>query len=205
MADADVAQTPVPEQDVPAPPRRSPVAAALPFLVTAGAAVLLSLLLQFWLFPRPPAAPVVSPTATPSATVPSATPPSQPPPLTPVAPAPTIAPAAESLLRLEVLDLQAENRRLWSTIYLLRTVAQLDDALVSLQANDPAETDRILVAAYRSLDQAYAFSAEQEKGPLDTFRLQLSLIRDDLRLRPEGLDRRLRQLRRLVLSLVDAE
>lgn len=204
MADADLAQPPVPEQDVPAPPRRSPLAAALPFLVTACAAVLLSLLLQVWLFPRNPAALVANPTTTVSAPGASATP-TSPLPVPSVTPAPTIAPAAESLLRLEILDLQAENRRLWSTIYLLRAVAQLDDALVSLQANDPVETDRILVAAYRSLDQAYAFSAEQEKGPLDTFRLQLSLIRDDLRLRPEGLDRRLRQLRRLVLSLVNAE
>ena len=110
---------------------------------------------------------------------------------------------AEGVLRLNILDLQAQNRQLWSALYLLRAVAQLDDALVALQANDLDEADGLLLTVYRSLDRAYAFSAEQEKGPIDAFRLQISQIRDDLHLRPEGSDRRLRQIRRLVLSLVD--
>lgn len=202
MSDTEQLPAPVPE---PPPVRpRSPYLAALPFLLTAGAAVLLSLLIQFWLMPRPLAQSLPTPTpsgvATTSVTTPTVA--LAPSPL-PTGPVPTLAPATESLLRLELLDLRAENRRLWSTIYLLRAAAHLDDAIATLQVNDPVETDRTLLAAYRSLDQAYAFSAEQEKGPIDTFRLQLSQIRDDLRLRPEGLDRRLRQLRRLVLSLVD--
>jgi hypothetical protein len=32
---------------------------------------------------------------------------------------------------------------------------------------------------------------------------EIALLRDDLDLRPEGADRRLRQLRRLVIALVD--
>ncbi|MFV9507337.1 MAG: hypothetical protein AB4911_22525 [Oscillochloridaceae bacterium umkhey_bin13] len=199
---SDTVQSPVPEP--PPPPTRPRYLAALPFVLTAGAAVLLSLLLQLWLLPRPVAQPDSTPTAsltaTPVASTPTVAPATSPVPTVPV---PTLAPASESLLRLELLDLRAENRRLWSTIYLLRAAAQLDDAIATLQVNEPNETDRTLLAAYRSLDQAYTFSAEQEKGPIDTFRLQLSQIRDDLRLRPEGLDRRLRQLRRLVLSLVD--
>ncbi len=110
---------------------------------------------------------------------------------------------AEGVLRLNLLDLQAQNRQLWSALYLLRAVAQLDDALVALQANDLDEADGLLLTVYRSLDRAYAFSAEQEKGPIDAFRLQISQIRDDMHLRPEGTERRLRQIRRLVLSLVD--
>ena len=110
---------------------------------------------------------------------------------------------AEGVLRLNLLDLQAQDRQLWSAIYLLRAVAQLDDALVALQANDLDEADGLLLTVYHSLDRAYAFSAEQEKGPIDAFRLQISQVRDDMHLRPEGSDRRLRQIRRLVLSLVD--
>ena len=110
---------------------------------------------------------------------------------------------AEGVLRLNLLDLQAQDRQLWSALYLLRAVAQLDDALVALQANDLDEADGLLLTVYRSLDRAYAFSAEQEKGPIDAFRLQISQIRDDMHLRPEGTERRLRQIRRLVLSLVD--
>ena len=117
---------------------------------------------------------------------------------------PTATPLpAEGVLRLNLLDLQAQDRQLWSALYLLRAVAQLDDALVALQANDLDEADGLLLTVYRSLDRAYAFSAEQEKGPIDAFRLQISQIRDDMHLRPEGSDRRLRQIRRLVLSLVD--
>jgi len=108
------------------------------------------------------------------------------------------------VLRLEVLDLEAEDRRIWGALYLLRAASQIDDATTALQSNDLDEVNRILLNARRSLDRAYSASAEQEKGPIDTFRLQISQIRDDLHVRPEGLDRRLRQIRQLILSLVDA-
>jgi hypothetical protein len=175
------------------------MAAALPFVVTAVVAVLLSLLLQWLLFP-PVTASLPPPDAAPTVNTPvvAFTPPPQPP-----TPTPGAAEPGASLLRLAILDLEAQDRRLRSALYLLRAVAQLDDALVALQANQFAEADRALLLVYRSLDQAYAFSAEQDKGPIDTFRLQLSQIRDDLPLRPEGADRRLRQLRGLMLSLVD--
>jgi hypothetical protein len=181
--------------------RPSRLAAALPFVITALVAAALSLGAQALLFPRQPLA-VIAPTAQPTTTsAPAGTP--APPTLTaaPTA-APTPAPA-EGVLRLDILDLEEEDRQLWSALYLLRAASQLDDAVAALQVNDLDEADRTLLTAYRSLDRAYAFSAEQEKGPIDTFRLSISQIRDDLRLRPEGADRRLRQLRRLILSLVD--
>lgn len=186
----------------PAGQRRRPAfVAALPFLATAVAAVLVSLLAQAMLWPRPPAAvPTLAanptaqqpPTAAPAATAPPAT-----------SPAPTTTGSEDRVLSLQILDLEAENRRLWSAVFLLRAASQLDDSITALEGNDIAEADRTLLAVYRSLDQAYDFSAEQEKGPIDTFRLELSSIRDDLRVRPEGADRRLRQLRQLMLSLVD--
>jgi hypothetical protein len=107
------------------------------------------------------------------------------------------------VLRLEILDLEAADQRLWAALYLLRAASQIDDAVVTLQGNDLDEADRILLTAYLSLDRAYTVSAESDKGPIDTFRIQLSRIRDDMGLRPEGIDRRLRQLRQLILSLVD--
>jgi len=166
--------------------------AALPHVLTATLAVAVTLSLQ-WLWLRPPA---------PATTAPPATPP--PPTPAPATVAPAGAPPPDgSVVRLEVLDLQAQDRQLWSALYLLRAASQVDDAVAALQRNDLVEADRTLLTAYRSLDQAYAYSAEREKGPIDTFRLQLSQIRDDLHLRPERLDRRLRQLRQLMLSLVD--
>lgn len=107
------------------------------------------------------------------------------------------------ILRLEVIDLEEEDRRLWTALYLLRAAAQIDDTIVVLQVNDFGEADRTLMAARRSLDRAYELSSEQDKGPIDSFRLQAGQIRDDLGLRPEGADRRLRQLRQLILALVD--
>jgi hypothetical protein len=40
------------------------------------------------------------------------------------------------LLRLVVLDLEAEDQQLWSAIYLLRAASQIEDALNALQNND---------------------------------------------------------------------
>ncbi|MBX0327746.1 hypothetical protein K2Z83_08660 [Oscillochloris sp. ZM17-4] len=150
----------------------------------------------------PTAAPAAAATTAVADTPPSPTAPPQATPA-PATPAPSALPADESILRLQVLDLEAADRRLWSAIYLLRAASQIDDSVVALQANDLDEVDRTLLNARRSLDRAYAFSAEQAKGPIDTFRLQISQARDSLRVRPEGLDRRLRQMRQLILSLVD--
>ncbi|WP_238613241.1 hypothetical protein [Candidatus Oscillochloris fontis] len=174
----------------PPPPR---LRAALPYLLTAVAAVFVSLLIQMTLLqPAPALVPSPTPLPLPSPTRLAPTP--QPSPL----------PADERVLRLALLDLEAEDRHLWSAIYLLRTASQIDDALLAVQTNDLEAARRALLNARRSLDQAYAVSGEPQKGPIDTFRLQIGQIRDDLYLRPEGLDRRLRQMRQLILSLVDA-
>jgi len=194
--------------DAPAPRRPRLLAAALPYIATAVAAVLCSLLIQAATGPAaPPATPqssavgVLPPTsastdAADRTTVSRET-------SAPITPSPSALPTDEGGLRLAILDLEAANRRLWSAIYLLRAASQIDDAIVALQSNDLDEVDRIMLNARRSFDRAYAFSAEQEKGPIDTFRLQIGQARDDLHIRPEGLDRRLRQIRQLVLSLVD--
>lgn len=168
----------------------------LPHALTAALAVVVTLGIQ-WLWLRPPAtAPAPAATAAPATPAP---PTAAPPP----AVSPGTTPPDGSVVRLEVLDLQAQDRQLWSALYLLRAASQIDDAVAALQRNDLVEADRTMLTAYRSLDQAYLYSTEREKGPIDNFRLQLSQIRDDLHLRPERLDRRLRQLRQLLLSLVD--
>lgn len=79
----------------------------------------------------------------------------------------------------------------------------LDEAVQALQRNDMSEADRALMTARRALDRAYQLSVEPQKGPIDSIRLQISQIRDDLGVRPEGADRRLWQVRRLILALVD--
>ncbi len=106
-------------------------------------------------------------------------------------------------MRLAILDLQAENTQLRATTHLLRAAITIDEAIQVLQRNDFAEADRALMTARRALDRAYQLSAEPQKGPIDAIRLQISQIRDDLGVRPEGADRRLWQVRRLILALVE--
>ncbi|NTW00505.1 MAG: hypothetical protein HGA19_04265 [Oscillochloris sp.] len=191
------------EPTLPAPRWRVALAAALPYISTAVAAVLCSLLIQATLRPSVPISPIQQTTIVAVGTATAQLSPTSEIGETSAAVAPSTIPADESVIRLEVLDLEAEDRHLWSALYLLRAASQIDDAVVTLQSNDLDAVDRTLLNARRSLDRAYTFSAEQEKGPIDTFRLQISQIRDDLRVRPEGLDHRLRQIRQLILSLVD--
>ena len=199
----------IPEPNAPAPRRRALFSVVLPHLLTASAAVLIALLIFFALPSRTTVAPQLVATITPPAAAPTAA--DQPAlalsPLpepseviaTPARP----ASADEGVLSQEIIDLKDENRQLWSALYLMRATMQLGDLEVALQNNDLAEVERLLLTVRVSLDAAYTFSAEQEKGPIEAFRLDLGRISDDLRLRPEGLDRRLHELSRLVLSLVD--
>ncbi len=188
---------PVGSADVPSSWRLR-LLATVPFVITALLAVALSLLLQRMVATS--AEPILL-VATATAPLPLSSPPSVRPTALPSVVA-TVTPP-DRVLNLAILDLEARDRQLRSALHLLRAVAQLDDALVALQTNQLDEAERTLLLVYRSLDRAYTFSTEQGKGPLDTFRLQIGQIRDDLRIRPEGIDRRLRQLRGLMLSLVD--
>ncbi len=167
-----------------------------PHLLTVIASLLLFTAIHAWLFPAPqPAAPQFA-TVTPAPTVP-------PTPLP--TPLPTFPPTPldDGLLRLTILDLQAENAHLRTATQLLRAAMTLDEAVQALQRNDMSEADRALMTARRALDRAYQLSVEPQKGPIDSIRLQISQIRDDLGVRPEGADRRLWQVRRLILALVD--
>ncbi len=167
-----------------------------PYLLTVVVSVALALIGQRWLFPPPAPTPPLIATVTPAPTAPP----------TPIpSPQPTIIPAPldDGLIRLTLLDLQAENTRLRAMTHLLRAAITLDEAVNLLQRNELNEADRALMTARRALDRAYQLSSEPLKGPIDSIRLQISQIRDDLAVRPEGADRRLWQARRLILSLVD--
>lgn len=167
-----------------------------PHVLSIAASVGIFLMMYYWVLPAPaPAAPQIA-TVTPIPTV-------LPTPLP--SPQPTLPPAQldDGLLRLTILDLQAENAQLRAATHLLRAAITLDEAVQALQRNDFAEADRALMTARRALDRAYQLSFEPQKGPIDSIRLQISQIRDDLGVRPEGADRRLWQVRRLILALVD--
>lgn len=167
-----------------------------PHVLTIAASLALFLVIHYWVLPAPaPAAPQIA-TVTPAPTVP-------PTPLPSPQPALPLAQLDDGLLRLTILDLQAENTQLRAATHLLRAAITLDEAVQALHRNDFAEADRALMTARRALDRAYQLSVEPRKGPIDSIRLQISQIRDDLGVRPEGADRRLWQVRRLILALVD--
>lgn len=176
--------------------RQQRLRALLPHLFTALFAVLISLGIQALLRSPPPqplqgaAATSPAPTPVPSATASST-------------PLPSLQTDTQ-VLNQEIIDLRAEQQSLRSALYLMRAANLLADAESALSSNSIDEVERLLLTARVSLDHAYSISAEQEKGPIGEFRLQVGRLRDDLRLRPEGLDQRLRRLRADMLSLIDA-
>ncbi len=118
---------------------------------------------------------------------------------------PTATPPDAATLAEELATVRGDVQRLWGAYYLARAASQLADAEDALRANDLTAVEQTLVTVGASLDQAYARSAEQYKGPLSTFRTTVATIYGDLRVRPEGSDVALRQLRQNMLSLIEDE
>ena len=109
----------------------------------------------------------------------------------------------EEQIREDMREIQTEIRNLWSAYYLARAASQLADAEAALRINDLDEVRQVLVTVDVSLDFAYERSNEQHKGPISEFRLQVSKVYEELYIRPEHMDQRLRRLRQSMLSLVD--
>lgn len=105
----------------------------------------------------------------------------------------------------QLADLRRDMNRLWSAYYLSRAASQVADAEAALRINNLSEAEQVLVTVGISLDQAYAWSTEQEKGPISEFRMQVGRMHAHLYTRPEGMDERLRLLRQTMLSLINIE
>jgi hypothetical protein len=169
--------------------------AVLPHILTAALAVAIGFALQATLL-RPAGPAFVVPT------------PAQPAPTT--APAPTAAPAstggapapAPDIVRQELLDLRAEDDRLWAAVYLARAISQVSDAEAQMRANNLESVAQSLVAVDGSLELAYVRADESIKSPIEQLRQRTSGIHDDLYVRPEGMDARLAELRQTILTLI---
>jgi hypothetical protein len=122
-------------------------------------------------------------------------------------PTSTAAAAADEPLTesQQLAELRHDMDRLWSAYYLSRAASQIADAEAALRINNLNEVEQVLVTVGISLDQAYAWSAEQEKGPISEFRMQVGRMHAHLYTRPEGMDQQLRLLRQAMLSLVNVE
>jgi hypothetical protein len=191
-----------PQAGAPAPAARAGarwrlwLRAALPHALTAALAIAISLAVQATL-------PRAAPSSTPTAVVLPTTAPTS---IATMPPEPTRAsapPPAVDIVRQELLDLHAEDDHVWSAIYLARAISQLADAETMLRANNLEGVDQVLVAVDDSLGLAYARAADPAKNPIEQLRRDAGAIRDDLYLRPEGMDARLTQLRQTILVLIE--
>jgi len=182
-----------PHQTPPSAPlsTRAALLAALPFVLTALVAVVVTLSIQAAITARQDRA-LPAPSAT-----------QEVPPAPTVSTAPLAPPLAVPPTSEEVAELRSEVNRLWSALYLARAANQLADAEAALRVNNLDEVEQVLATVSASLEQAYERSAEQEKGPISEFRTQVSRMYSDLRVRPEGMDQRLRRLRQSMLTLMD--
>lgn len=185
-----------PDEAAPAgAPRRSWLRAALPHMLTAVVAVAASLAAQAAL-PRPTPPAGAPPTGVPTLVAPS--------PLPTPTPTPALAPPPSTdIVRQELIDLHAEDDRLWSAVYLVRALSQVADAEAMLRANNLERVDQLLIAVDDSLALAYERADDAAKDPIEQLRREVSALRDDLYLRPEGMDERLATLRQTILALIE--
>jgi hypothetical protein len=121
---------------------------------------------------------------------------------TAAAPQPTAPLPAGAITRQELIDLHAEDDRLWSAIYLSRAISLVADAETALRANDLDRVDQIIVATDDSLALAYARTTGTLRDPIAQLRRDAGVMREDLYLRPEGMDIRLARLRQTLLALI---
>jgi hypothetical protein len=169
--------------------------AALPHLLTAIIAISISLAIQAAL-PQPVAVALPTPTAAIATPSPAAT-------IAPtIAPAPTVLPPASGITRQELLDLRAEDDQIWSAIYLSRAISQIADAETAMRINDLERTDQMIIAMDDSLALAYARTPAALRDPIAQLRRDAGVLREDLFLRPEGMDARLARLRQTLLALI---
>lgn len=169
----------------------------IPYVLTAAVAIAGSLLIQATLL-RPSVPTITVPTAQPTLAA-------SPLPQATAAPAGTAAPApAAEIVRQEIEDLRYGQSQLWTAIYLSRALSQVSDAEATLRDNDLASVDQTLIAIDDSLALAYERADTPVKDPIEQLRRRTDEIREDLFLRPEGMDRRLAELRGLILALIEA-
>ena len=169
--------------------------AAWPHLLTAALAIAISLAAQALLV-RPAEPTVIVPTSAPPAPTPIPEP-------TATAAPPGTAPApAPEIVRQELIDLRAEDDRLWAAVYLAKAISQVSDAESQMRANDLGNVAQSLVAVDGSLELAYDRADESIKSPIAEMRRTAGTLHDDLYVRPEGMDTRLVVLRQTILALV---
>ena len=164
---------------------------ALPHVVTA----LVTLVLAWFVVPRDrvvvlqtttKATPVAGTVAT---TIPAVT----------ATPAP---PLVQEISRQEILDVKADTAALWSAVYLTRALAHASDAEAALARNDLTGTAQMLLLMDDALQRAAIPATSAVRDPIEQIRRDIVAVRQDLYVRPNGLDVRIKRLRQSLLTLI---
>ena len=74
-----------------------------------------------------------------------------------------------------------------------------------MRTNDLERVDQLIIAADASMAKALTRTASSLRDPIAQLRRDAGLMREDLYLRPEGMDARLIRLRQTLLVLIDAD
>lgn len=116
----------------------------------------------------------------------------------PPAPSPSLTPADRR--DLLVRDLVQQSNAQQSRMHIITAERHLTLATESLLNNDASQTERELVAATSSLNEAFALASEDLKSQLSNERAEIGRMRADLEINPRDLDQKLRQMRERLLA-----
>ncbi|MBA3945549.1 MAG: hypothetical protein H0X37_13400 [Herpetosiphonaceae bacterium] len=115
-------------------------------------------------------------------------------------PAPTPLPADAQGQQVAQLTQQVAQQE--SLLLVMLAQQHLALAHEALGANDLVRANQELVAAHAALDHAFERAAEELKQVIDNERHEVSRVRADLYIAPEGLDDRIRTMQDQLLALV---
>lgn len=129
-----------------------------------------------------------------------------------VAPRPTVVPVpatptpasevVRDISRQELVDVKAETQDLWSAVYLTRALMHASDAELALRENDLGRVEQILLLLDDVLQRATTNATPATRDPIEQLRRDGVTMRQDLYVRPDGIDQRLARMRQALLTLV---
>ncbi len=113
-------------------------------------------------------------------------------------PSPVPIPPDRRDIVLRDLQVQANEQR--SRMHIITAERHLTLATESLLNNDASQTERELVAATSSLNEAFMVASEDLKSQIGNERAEIGRMRADLEINPRDLDQKLRQMRERLLA-----
>lgn len=171
--------------------QRRLVRGALPHLFTA----VVTLLLAWFVVPRDRVVVLQSPSKATPVNATRAT-------ALPAMTATLTSPLVQDIARQEMLDVKADTAALWCAVYLTRALAHASDAEAALARNDMTGAAQMLLLMNDALQRAAVTATSAVRDPIEQMHRDVVTVRQDLYLRPNGLDVRITRLRQSLLTLI---